>query len=254
MDRRDIIKKLFLGGLPDRVRRLQQESVAAPAPPGTFRSNWAALPDGTGPGAAFGAAQPQNWRIKNGELQCLHAGPDCTVQLRTHQLAASATGFILEVQVRFLTEATLEDTFAHAGWLLGCKNQPAVAAPVHDAGIRAGVQRCGRLFIGNAVSCRFIPDGQLQQGIRLVLKVVPQPGAGYHAKLTALDKAGNTLAIVKAAQHPATDWQGSIALLSHFDTLKTDPEPVVGFGHMAAAGEKLEAYSEINQLPETNIL
>lgn len=254
MDRRDIIKKLFLGGLPARAARLRQESPPALAQPGVFRNTWEALPDGAGAGEAFRTEQPQNWRIKSGELQCVHAGPDCTVQLCTHQLAASAGSFILSTQVRFLTEASLEDTFAHAGWLLGPENSSAVAAPAQGAGVRVGVQRCGRLFIGTSVSSKFLPDEKLRQGIRLVLKVIPQPDGRHHAKLTALDKPGNTLAIVKAEQYNAGNWQGSIALLSHFDIEKTDPEPVVSFGFMEAAGEKLEARGEMYHHPKTNIL
>ncbi|MBF9255695.1 hypothetical protein I2I11_20525 [Pontibacter sp. 172403-2] len=244
MDRRDSLRVLFLGGFPAKPGRLQQQETPVPAQPGVFRSSWESLPDGAWAGEAFGAEQPQGWCIQGGELLCMQAGPNHSVQLLTHRLAASAGPFILSLQLRFLAEASLEDTFAHAGWLLGLKDCSA-AVSAEGAGIRVGVQRCGRLFIGLAVSNKFIPDEKLQEGIRLVLKVVPQPGGTHHAKLTALDKAGNTLAIVKSEQYYADDWQGSIAVLSHSDVEKTDPEPVVSFGFMEAAGERLEAQGEM---------
>lgn len=244
MDRRDILKKLFLGNLPARVRaeRLRQQPAPALALADAFRTAWHALPNGNNAGKEWVAEQPQHWRVQDGEVQCVQGGPGCALQLHSHQLAATEGSFILDTYIRFLSPASLDDTFAHAGWWLGSETTSGAA----DPGIRVGVQRCGRLFIGTSVSSRFLPDEKLQQGIRLVLKVTAQTAQNYHAKLTATDKAGNTLALVKTEHYGASYWQGRIALLSHFDTLKTEMEPVVGFGYAAAAGQKIAfQYKEI---------
>lgn len=245
MDRREILIKLFnrhLSAKPsppeDPSVKQTEEGRLVPLKSGAFRSRWEVLPNMTWTGEVFWAQQERGWCIKDGELQCVQAGPDRVVHLLTHRLAEVASPFVISMQLKFLADMLPEAKFACAGWRLGLKehNSGNPSAILAGTGTDVGVQRSGQLFIGDIINNKFIPEEKLKQGIRLNLKVVPQPKGMHHAKLTALDKAGNTIAILKSEQYGARDWHGSMALLSHWDVEKAAHEPLVSFTFLEAEG------------------
>ena len=66
----------------------------------TFKSNWQKTFDRVWIGQQYWSNPLQDWRIDNGELECITSAPNRNVHLLTHQLSSSTGGFQMSVNVK----------------------------------------------------------------------------------------------------------------------------------------------------------
>ncbi len=66
----------------------------------TFKSNWRETFDRVWIGQQYWSNPLQDWRIYNGELECITSAPNRNVHLLTHQLSASTGGFQISVNIK----------------------------------------------------------------------------------------------------------------------------------------------------------
>ncbi len=155
----------------------------------------------------------QDWRIRNGRLECFIAGVDRNVFLLTRAVNSTKGDFTMSVKLGRLEEdrQMLEEGFA--GFRIGIQSQfkDYRSDAVHGNGMHAGITSQGRLFIGQ-------PEGaavQVPLDPQLQLKLTATPTEkDYTLTLEALDRAGARLAQVQKSV-PAASIVGGVSLVCH---------------------------------------
>jgi hypothetical protein len=249
MHRRDILRQLFFG--ISTARALMNNSAHAEELPAEelepdkedcFKSKWHLLPNMTWTGEDLWAKHPQDWCIKNGELQCLVHGRDKTVHVLTHQLSDDKNSFTARLSFRFLNAANTEKE-SFAGFRLGVKGrfEDYRSAIMTGKGMDAGITRNGFLFVGNTTGDRKIGENILTEKIKLVLTVTAPYFGAHFTKLKAVDKAGNTIATLNSTEYDALDWKGNIALVSHCRAAnESREEATIAISKFEIEGHKLD--------------
>ncbi|KRE97850.1 hypothetical protein ASG87_15110 [Frateuria sp. Soil773] len=245
MRRRDLLKGMALGPAALSLAR-PAVSATAHGPPadglssdaGRFASQWHRLPDMPWTGEDLWAQRLQDWCIRDGELVCLHDGPDRTVHVLTHQLGGAAQPFVAEASLRFAGAGG--DARDAAGFRLGVQGRYRDnyrSAIVTGKGVDVGITRAGVLFVGAVRAAEAIDPARWRGGVRLRLAVDAQAGAP--ATLQALDLHGALLGELRAEPQDA-GWQGNIALLSHAHPRDVQaPASTVAFAWARVEGGRL---------------
>lgn len=101
-----------------------------------------------------------------------------------------------------------------------------VTANVENAMLNIGAITMGLnngcLFIDAVTDYRIISEQDVQKGIKIILKVNPQPNGASHVRLSAIDQSGLTLAVVKSTKYLSQNWAGAITLSTAFSSLRID--------------------------------
>lgn len=250
MQRREIIRQLFFGTISAKAvlsSAVAKNPVAEKIIADTknkFQSKWHLLPDMPWTGEDVWAQRLQDWCVKNGELHCLVHGQYRTINVLTHQLSDANKPFRAELILRFTgSTETGSENENYAGFRLGIKGRFADyrSAIFTGKGINTGITRNGHLFIGTSIGEQKIEEKILTREIRLVLTVTPVTTGGNFTKLRAMDKTGNTLAIVSTHDFDTTAWKGNIAVISHFKPNKnTNDQTSVIINKFCIEGDKLD--------------
>jgi phosphodiesterase/alkaline phosphatase D-like protein len=174
-----------------------------------FESDWDGE-DRPWVGPDYWAGPLQDWRLREGRLECFVSGGNRMLFLTTCEATEGGGGYELSVTLgRIGTPRAQEEEHGWAGFRFGIKGAlPDYRhAALFGKGSTAGVRTDGTVFIGGQVSGGTVdPGGE----VALTLSV-----ARGQAKLVAKDKTGKT-AEVTADLKPGAS-AGHFALISHRD-------------------------------------
>lgn len=185
----------------------------------SFNSHWPQNLSRPWPGPEYWTNPLQDWRVRDGRLECFSPGGDRNVFLLTREVAARHGDLMVSVRLGKLEDATLKQGFV--GFRVGIQNpmNDYRAAAIYGRGMNAGVNADGRLFIGELEASASRVD--LDRELRLQLHAAPSE-QGYKVMLRASDADGQHAAEV-SREVPA-DWiRGGVALVCSSGPVKPTP-------------------------------
>ena len=197
---------------------------AAPVAAADFASSFAANSDQVWLGPEYWANRLQDWRLRNGRMECHFAGDDRNVFLLTHELSARMEPFETRVKLGQL-DPVAHPRQGYGGFRVGMRG------PFHDYrdtaiygfGLEAGITAEGRLFIGDLAHAAAI--SLAGRGVELVLSGTPQ-SEGFALQLSLLDARGAVLGQV--GRTVQADWlTGGLALVCSSGEVHPSPDPAV---------------------------
>lgn len=235
MDRRQSIKTIALGALASgTLLEALGKSPAAPA----FESNWHNWPDMLWTGPEYWANRLQDWRIRDGNIECTVNGGNRTLHCLTHRLGRQEGAFETAVAVEQTGLATSRPR-GYAGFRLGAKGpfEDFRSAAVFGEGLDAGISSRGHLFIGNTRSPEVVDTNQ---PVYLLLEGRPE-GTGYRLTLQAYrDEQNELLSEITVGEISGEDLRGNIALISdRQDGGDASDQAVARFSGWAIQGQKI---------------
>src|SRR5436853_5951678 len=86
-----------------------------------FTSNWPRKPDQIWLGPEYWANRLQDWRLREGRIECFQSGGDRNVYLLTHELSSRAEAFETRVKLGRLEGERLPDDRGYAGFRIGMR-------------------------------------------------------------------------------------------------------------------------------------
>ncbi|MEF8817439.1 MAG: alkaline phosphatase D family protein [Salinibacter sp.] len=208
MNRREYLKTVALGAMatPTLLRRLTRVEVA-----GTFTSSWDRWPDVRWAGPHVWANRLQDWRIRDGAVECTEFGANRTLHCLTHRLSDDDGAFEASVEVDVPDAAATQGQYV--GWRVGAQGpyEDYRSAAVFGEGLDLGMTMNGRLIVGDTEGAdRFAPESVH------TLRLQAQPGAqGYQLSLEAQAEDGTILSRVQVDDRSADTLVGTVALVSH---------------------------------------
>ncbi len=227
MDRRKSIKALGLSLLaPDVLLKAGQstpfekissdkQKIAA-QDSASFAAAWEQWPDMNWAGPEFWGNRLQDWRLRNGKLECVVQGANRTVHSLTTQLNSKRKGFETSVTLNLVKKINGTGEQNYAGFRLGAKAVKRFddyrCAAVFGQGLDAGISYDGRLFIGTQKSSKPIDTGN---DIRLVLRAAPN-GDAYGLRLSVYSADHVLLDNITANNITNEKLTGNMALVVHF--------------------------------------
>ena len=207
-------------------------ALAAVAEAAEFRSEWPAGASRVWVGRDYWANPLQDWRLRNGLLECHVAGGDRNVFLLTREISGRPGHLDLSVTLGRLAGESGPLGEGFVGFRVGIRGafDDYRDSAVRGAGLNAGIAGDGRLFIGT------IEEGaprvsSLDRRVALRFEAEPD-GDGYRLTLTATHEGGATVAVTRAGV--PGDWlTGGLALVCSSGAVwptPTAPEVLPGFG------------------------
>ena len=198
---------------------------AAPVAAGDFASSFSATSDQTWLGPDYWANRLQDWRLRNGRMECRFAGDDRNVFLLTHELSARMQPFETRVKLGVLDPGDGRASQGYAAFRVGMRGpfNDYRDTAIYGVGLEAGITAEAQLFIGDLEhSARATPGGTSAE---LVLSGTPQ-GQDYALKLSLVDAAGTTRGQVERTVQ--ADWlTGGLALVCSSGPVHKTPDPSV---------------------------
>jgi phosphodiesterase/alkaline phosphatase D-like protein len=156
----------------------------------------------------------QDWRLRDGRIECWVSGAERNVVLLTREAAAKQGTLSMSVRIGRLEEdkAPLPQK-GYVGFRTGVRGHfnDYRDTAVHGEGVSSGITADGRLFIGTPAANAPKVDPS-QQNLQLRLTATPQ-GSNYTLKLEALDSTGKSLASIDRTNATANFLDGSFALV-----------------------------------------
>jgi hypothetical protein len=186
------------------------------------------------PGPEYWPNPLQDWRIREGRLECFSPGGDRNVALLTREVSERSGDLLLGVRFGPLegppsaaaspAPPASSSPEGFVGFRVGVKNQmnDYRATAVYGRGMNAGIQADGRLFIGAPESGA--PKVDLGREMRLKLHAQPS-AAGYAVTLQATGVEGDKLA--ETTRDVPADWlAGGLALVCSSGPVESTPAPL----------------------------
>jgi hypothetical protein len=197
---------------------------AAPASAVEFHSRLTPSTERVWIGPEYWANPMQDWRLRDGRMECIVAGGERNVFLLTHELRDAPGRFEMRVRLGPVngSEPGKEGFVGFRAGIRSRYNDYRDDA-VYGIGMNAGVTADGRLFIGKLNSDAPRISGSLQD-VELRLTAAPA-GSVYTVKLGAFDKSGKPLGETTRDDVPATWLTGGVALVCHSGEIHESPDP-----------------------------
>ena len=172
-----------------------------------FESDWDELPDRIWLGPEYWANPMEDWRIRDGRLECRTGGANRNVHLLVCELAGTAGAFAMSVSCGRLDAAS---TAGSVGFRIGIRDEidDYRARCLRGQGLDVGVDHRGRLFIGSTFSARVLAVQQLQD---VVLRVAGRS----HGTLTLEARDPETGDILASIGTQVGLLAGNIALVNN---------------------------------------
>lgn len=196
-----------------------------------FQSDWPAGSSRVWVGQDYWANPLQDWRLRNGLLECHVAGGDRNVHLLTREIAERAGNLELSVTLGRLAGETGPLGEGFVGFRVGIRGafDDYRDSAVRGAGLNAGISGDGRLFIGTIEEAA--PKvSSLDR--RLALRLSAEPaGEVYEVTLTATHEGGASVMVTRSV--PGEWLVGGMALVCSSGEVwstPTPPEMLAGFG------------------------
>ena len=196
-----------------------------------FQSGWPEDVTRTWVGPEYWANRLQDWRIAEGRLECVAAGPMRTVHLLTRRLGKRPGELRMSVRLGRIGEQETPSGASFAGFLIGAGPDVDYRAaalchhsPGEGGGLIAAIDGKGKVFFrDNTKSARIEKRPQakpratagLPKEVELRLRGAPE-GEGYRLTLSSHDpETGKQLG--RATLAPVPGWQliGNVALCSN---------------------------------------
>ncbi|MBI4661170.1 MAG: alkaline phosphatase D family protein [Verrucomicrobia bacterium] len=191
---------------------------AAEARESAFVSRWNASHDRVWLGPDYWANPLQDWRVRNGRIECLNAALDRNVHLLTRQLGDQRGNLRMSVRLGRVGGEPLNQGKGSVGFRIG------ILGPLREyrnslifgSGLDAGITTAGGMFIGPVES---VNAGEFKFGVEAIdlhLSVEPR-GDGYIVSLEAHDSATGLLLGRRTRENvPSNQLTGNIALVANF--------------------------------------
>lgn len=160
---------------------------AAILPAAEFHGQWPAQLNRPWIGPEYWSNPLQDWRIRNGRLECFVAGGDRNVYLLTRELASAPGELTMRVKLGRLEEDSGPIKEGFVGFRLGVRGlfHEYRDSAVRGFGMNAGISGDGRLFIAHLPESAPRIPGALQN---VELRLTARPaGKGYTIRLVAFD-------------------------------------------------------------------
>jgi alkaline phosphatase D len=222
LDRRSFLKKAGNTALGATALTLTHPVLGAPAETKiSFRSSWSNDPDRHWVGPDFWSNPLQDWRVREGRLECFNPGGDRNVVLLTREVAQRKGDLALSVRLGQIDRGSLDRGFV--GFRIGIQSplNDYRAAAIHGRGMNAGINADGRLFIGELVDSA--PKVNLESDVHLQLDARPSAN-GYTVLLRAASVHGGHSA--QTTREVSGDWlTGSVALVCSSGPVEPTPVP-----------------------------
>jgi phosphodiesterase/alkaline phosphatase D-like protein len=227
-----------------------------------FRSAWSMDASRPWVGPDYWANPLQDWRLRNGLLECHVAGGDRNVFLLTREIAERPGDLDISVTLGRLAGDTGPLGEGFVGFRVGIRGafDDYRDSAVRGAGLNVGVAGDGRLFIGTLED-----DAPRVSSLdrRLALRLRAEPvGETYRLTLTATHEGGASVALTRD-DVPGHWLTGGLALVCSSGEVwatPTPPEMLAGFGQRRGtarggafrfwfhdwrvAGSKIDTYPE----------
>lgn len=238
IDRRSFLKESSGAALGVTAVSLLGQSRAEAASGNRFVSAWPQEAERTWAGAEYWTNPLEDWRIRNGRLECIGAGGDRNVFLLTHEIAGREGNVAMSVRLgRMDASGPLGEGFA--GFRVGIKSfvDDYRARAIHGRGMNVGVTAEGRLFIGDVKASA--PRVKIDRELRLDLEARPSEN-GYHVVLRAADSEGKKMG--ETTRRVQKEWlEGGVALVSSSGKVESTPKPpgkLTGYAFYPPAQER----------------
>jgi phosphodiesterase/alkaline phosphatase D-like protein len=197
-----------------------------------FRSDWPADANRAWAGRDYWTNPLQDWRLRNGLLECHVAGGDRNVFLLTREIGSRPGELDVSVTLGRLAgdNGPLGEGFV--GFRIGVRGAFADYrdSAVRGAGLNVGVAGDGRLFIGT-LEASAPRVSSLDRRLALRLRAEPA-GAASRLTVTATHEGGASVTL--AREDVPSEWlTGGLALVCHSGEVRpspTPPEMEAGFG------------------------
>jgi len=220
-------------------------------------------------GPSFWSNRLQDWRIANGRVECVVAGPNRNVHVLTRQLRRAPGTLDMSVHcgANVIDDPTAGGAPGWIGFCIGARGKfdDYRDSAIYGKGFEAGITRDGRLFVG---SVRFVPErgaggaeipiAALRDGV--VLRIVLRPSGGgdeeeakdgnvasdYTIDLTAHDPRTGALLARLEGDLLGGDRHGNLALVCHVPKKKAAAatHPIAWFRDWTIGGSKVEAHDD----------
>ena len=190
-----------------------------PSQPADFQSAWPKTIERVWAGPEYWANPLQDWRIRNGRLECVVSGGNRNVHLLTHQLGPREGDFAMTVRLGRIDPDETKSDHGWAGFRVGIRGflDDYRNAAIWGRGLNAGITTAGELFLiepGDPRTQRDFANALPIDDIELHL-TVRSAGARYTVSLSARDpKDGSILGRVTRDDIDAEDLVGSLALVN----------------------------------------
>lgn len=174
-------------------------------------------------GPEFWSNPLQDWRLRNGRIECFVAGGDRNVFLLTHEVSDQTGTLSMRVKLGRLEEDTAPLQAGFAGFRLGIRGHfdDYRDGALYGVGLNAGLASDGRLFIGKLETGAAKANGPLQN-LELVLEATAS-GAACKIRLSLLQADGKPLAET-AREVPARWMSGGVALVCSSGPVENSPD------------------------------
>lgn len=227
MNRRKLIKALALGVVTPHVfveggpfssdKNSPGAYILDNAPEESFASSWKEWPDMNWAGPEYWGNRLQDWRVRDGKLECVVRGNNRSLHCLTTQLTARPEAFENSVTVNMANAQSDVPGESYVGFRLGAKAvnrfEDYRCAAVFGEGLDAGLTMEGHLFIGIQKSPAPI---RTREEIRIVLQSNYVNNA-YQLKLSGFENlTDKVLAELTVNDIPPEKLIGNLALVCHF--------------------------------------
>ncbi len=190
-----------------------------------FRTTTKNDPDRIWLGPELWANPMQDWRVKDGRIECVNAAPGRNVHVLTRELADRSGDLKMSVRIGRVDGATIGGGKGSAGFRIGILGTLGAIPELRDVrnnlafsgGFDAGVTADGALFFGDVKKAEGAAMDLRSVGeIDLELSAKPE-GKGYTLTLKAMDaKSGTALGEARREGFPAAQLIGNLALVANF--------------------------------------
>jgi len=220
--------------------------------PSDFQSMWPEDIERIWPGPEYWTNRLQDWRIKEGRLECLLGDEDRNVQVLTRQLGSHDGNLEMCVRLGVLGESDLENGDDWVGFKIGAMGRfnDYRDSAIYGKGLHVGIRCDGRLFIGPHTMEKTSDDvlalkALLRKGVELRVHIEPQ-GEQYRLELSGYDpETGTRLYSIGLDTLSSDILKGNLALVSHLPgTKKLKEEALSWFSHWQIAGSKVEVHDD----------
>ncbi len=199
-----------------------------------FTSGFDHTADRSWPGPEYWTNPLQDWRVKDGRLECTNAGPNRSAHLLTYDLGPQAGAARLEARLAGFRPVSKDPGEGWTGFRIAARGRfnDYRDSAVYGRGIDAGLRGDGRLFAGDTTAGSTVP----RDSVRVLRASLDRSGAAYRVLLTALDESGREVGRVTSQPIGRAALHGNVALVCH--------QATCAFSAWQVGGTKVNAHPD----------
>ena len=162
----------------------------------------------------------QDWRLRNGRIECISTGKNRNVHLLTRRLGSQKGDLTMSVRIGTLDGRPLKGTRGTAGFRIGIRSPLGDyrSSLIKGGGLNVGITTAGRLLIGNIAQTQTRATLADLKGNAVELRLKAEPsGDGYRIVLSAHNPAtGAVLGRAVRDGIAAERLVGNLAIVSNY--------------------------------------